>query len=189
MKSQVPNPEPPRRPAYLVRPGKHARGDEKTIAFRLKEPLIEGLPAAAWERPWNTETQEYDDPEETEITVEDFAELGFVGPEDCLGIARRRSLGPDEYLHEIVRMQPIASMLTALVDEAGDVAATDTTFAIDAAAIAFPPGAVWPAGEAPTVVNNTLRIPAEDDAGVIAFYNAETELWEGFPQAYTTECP
>jgi len=86
----------------------------------------------------------------------------------------------------------VATMISASVNEASDVAASDTTFDIDNVKIIAPAGATtYPDGTdtAPTVCNNTLRIPAEDDAGVIAFYNHESELWEGFPQAYTTECP
>ena len=89
----------------------------------------------------------------------------------------------------IVEPPSIASMITASVNEASDVAASDATFNIDNVTIAFPPGSAYPGGEAPTVCNNTLRIPAEDDAGVVAFYNHATDKWEGFPQAYTTECP
>lgn len=85
-----------------------------------------------------------------------------------------------------------ATMISATVNETENVAATDVVFAINNVIIIAPLGAnTYPDGttDPPIECNNSLRIPAEDGAGVVAFYNNNTKLWEGFPQAYTTECP
>jgi len=84
-----------------------------------------------------------------------------------------------------------ATMISALVNDGDDVAATDATFAIDGVRIIAPLGATtYPDGtvDPPIVCNNTLGVPAQDGAKVIALYNHDSGLWEGFPLVYTTEC-
>jgi hypothetical protein len=167
-----------------------AAASNRQVRFKLKEELVFGLTATAWERPWDAEVPGYDDPEETEITVQDYAELGFTGPEGCNGVAQRRVIGENDAndIYEILHMQRVAFMLTAVAD--GAVLATDETFSIKTVAVAYPAGGLLPGdGVEPTTCKNVMRLPAEDGARVVLFYNETSDLWEGFPAAHTTECP
>ncbi len=155
-----------------------------TVRFKLKAALVADSTATAWVMPWDPDAGDYADPEDDEITVEDFADLGLVGPIDSKGKATRRPNASDVY--EVTHLQPIASMITALTD--GAVAAGDGTFAIDNTEIAFPPGAVYSTGSAPAVCNNVLGLPGLTNIRVVAFYNHEEDKWEGFPVMSTSEC-
>jgi len=78
-------------------------------------------------------------------------------------------------------------VITAQVDEAGDVATTDATFDIDTVVVISPAGGTL--GTPPTTVNNFLGFPAQDDAAVIAIFNATSGEWEGIPAPWLIACP
>lgn len=163
---------------------------DRRVGFELKEELTLNGEAPAWKRPWNSDTNQYDDPEEEEITVKDYAGLGFVGPEGCKGVGLRRVIGDNDTndTYEIIRMQPVAFMLLASAN--GAVDASDLTFNIDGVTVTYPKGAPLPGdGAEPTACNNVMRLPAPDDARVVLFYNETSGEWEGLPAADTTECP
>ncbi len=91
-----------------------------------------------------------------------------------------------------VQVMQRACLISAQVNEVSNVAVSDTTFSIDNVVIIAPAGATtYPDGtqDDPTIVNNTFKVPALDDAVVIAWYNNADEDWEGLPALDTTVCP
>ncbi len=84
----------------------------------------------------------------------------------------------------------LATMITALVNEVGNVVVGDLDFDIDGVTIIQPAGATeYPGGAAPTNVKNTLKFPANDDTAVLAWYDNDAEVWHGIPALATTVCP
>jgi len=93
-----------RRGPELVTPARQVDHSDRPVRFKLKEDLTtdDGL-ADAWLMPWNPEDLQYDDPEETEITVKDSRECDFAGPQDCEGMALRRFTN-NGFHYEIVEL-------------------------------------------------------------------------------------
>jgi len=91
--------------------------------------------------------------------------------------------------YEFYKIQPSASLVSALVNQGAGVVASDTAFEIDDVEIIAPLGAIYQTGSAPTVCGNVTGLPADDDAPVLAWLDHKNGKWKGVPRTVSTTCP
>jgi len=99
----------------------------------------------------------------------------------CAGSRGRARYFGDSQLWEIEKLQPHATMIRALVNEAGGVATTDSTYNIDNVTIMQPlDTALFMSsdGAAPTEGNNQAGGELDNNAVVILGWNDEQEDWD-----------
>jgi len=101
----------------------------------------------------------------------------------CAGSRGRARYFGDSQLWEIEKLQPHATMIRALVNEAGGVADTDATYNIDNVTIMQPVDTALfmsSDGTAPTEANNQADGELDNNAVVILGWNDEQEDWDTF---------